>query len=422
MAPFAMHVSTLDILRCPFCGSRLELVESMFHRRDGDEIHDGVLGCLCCIFAVVDGIPVMHLEGASTRARAHVEAGRTDLARRAMLNLEDDRQAQEFEELLASPQVTYRASVGALNATPEEGYFVYRFSDPSYAVAHPLVRAVAGTVLESGGRAIDVCGGSGHLTRALLDLSSEPPVLADLYFSKVWLARRFVTPGCEAVCCDGNAPLPFARGVFRYAMCADAFMYIWMKRLLVQEMTRLLDADAPGAVVITHTHNARVWSPSHGDTLPPEGYRNLFETLEPRVFAESALLADVVAGGPLDLSRRDSPEALDAEPALVVVASRTRDVPAICRTHPLDLRPGATGELRLNPLYVVAQQGDRIQLRLRFPSTDYADEFAACREYLPDEVTISAGALAALGSGRLGPELQDLARRRVILDLPKHYY
>ena len=43
--------------------------------------------------------------------------------------------------------------------------------------------------------------------------------LADLYFSKVWLGARFTAPGCEPVCCDGNAPMPFARGTFRYAIC-----------------------------------------------------------------------------------------------------------------------------------------------------------------------------------------------------------
>ena len=31
-------------------------------------------------------------------------------------------------------------------------------------------------------------------------------------------------------------------------------------------------------------------------------------------------------------------------------------------------------------------------------------------------------ALAALAEGRLPPELADLARRRVVLDLPKRYY
>ena len=64
-------------------------------------------------------------------------------------------------------------------------------------------------------------------------------MLADLYFAKVWLARRFTAPGCEPVCCDGNAPMPFARGAFGFAMCTDAFMYIWTKRQFVGEMERL---------------------------------------------------------------------------------------------------------------------------------------------------------------------------------------
>src|SRR5207253_4912253 len=134
--------------------------------------------------------------------------------------LEDAREAEAFERAAASPDATYREIVEALGPTFEGGYFLYRFSDPTYVVAHAVVRAVAGTVLAGGGRAVDVCGGSGHLTRALLGLSSPAPVLADLYFAKAWLARRFTAPGCEPVCCDGNSPLPFARGAFTFAMCA----------------------------------------------------------------------------------------------------------------------------------------------------------------------------------------------------------
>ena len=59
-----MNIATLDILRCPYCGGRLELVSSLFHRRNDDEIHDGILGCSCCIFGVVEGIPIMHLNEA----------------------------------------------------------------------------------------------------------------------------------------------------------------------------------------------------------------------------------------------------------------------------------------------------------------------------------------------------------------------
>src|SRR4029079_14956916 len=180
---------------------------------------------------------------------------------------------------------------------------------------------VAGTVLAGKRRAVDVCGGSGHLTRSLMDLSSPPPVLAECFFRKIWLGRRFTAPGCEPVCCDGNGPMPFARGSFGYAMCSDAFQYIWTKRQFVGELCRLVDGDEPGAVVINHTHNQLPWSPSHGQPLSPAGYRDLFETVEPRIFDEGALFRDVVKGGPLDLSRRDAEETLNGDPALTLVGS-----------------------------------------------------------------------------------------------------
>ena len=346
-----MNQATFDILRCPYCGWRLDLVTSLYHRVSGDTIDAGVLGCQCCVFPVVDGIPVMHLQPSATAAREFIEQGRPDRARRAMFGLDDEREAEMFDQLAASETATYRSLVEALGAHLEGGYFLYRFADPTYVVGHAVVRAVAGTVLREGGRAIDICGGSGHLTRALMDLSSPPPVLADLYFAKIWLARRFTAIGCEAICCDGNSPMPFARGSFRFAMCSDAFMYIWTKRQFVLDMLRLIDrGDHAGAALISHTHNQCTWTPSHGQPLTPDGYRKLFETLEPRVFGESLLFADVVAGGPLDLGRRDAEDTLEADPSLTIVATRQ---PGVLVPHPLEPPPSvARGEFRLNPLYV----------------------------------------------------------------------
>jgi uncharacterized protein YbaR (Trm112 family) len=414
-----MLVATLDLLRCPYCGGRLELVTSLFHEQDGDHIENGVLGCHCCIFAVVAGIPVMHLGEASTTARGHLEAGHPDLARRAMFNLETDEDAERFDAAARSTTATYKDVVDALGPNFEGGYFLYRFSDPTYIVANAVVGAVAGTVLKNGGRAVDICGGSGHLTRTLLEVSSAPPVLADLYFSKIWLAKRFTAPGAEGVCADGNQPMPFARGAFSYAMCTDAFMYIWTKRNFVGEMARLIAGHDEGAMLIGHTHNERTWSPSHGQPLSQDGYRDLFETMEPRIFAERHLFQDVVGGGPLDLSRRDSRETIDNDPALTLIASRN---PQVFTPHQLGTARRLTGEYRLNPLYALEPRGTSVHLRLRFPSEDYEQEYGACREYLPEEVSLDRGALAALEKGQLAAGLDDLVRRRVILDLPKRYY
>ncbi len=415
-----MRPDLLDLLRCPFCGGRLGLVESGFVNREGDEILDGILGCHCCAFPIVDGIPIMHLEPAAAAARAHLDAGRADLARRAMLGLEEHPDALRFDEVAASPTATYRDTVVALGPHFEGGYFLYRFTDPTYLVSQAVVRAVADTVLAGGGRAIDVCGGSGHLTRTLLDLSSPPPVLADLYFAKVWLGRRFTAPGCDGVCCDGNAPLPFARGAFRVAVCSDAYHYIWTKRLFASEMIRLTDAgDARRAVVISHTHNANQWNPSAGMPLPPEAYRDLFEDLSPRLFGESALLGDIIEGGRLDLSRCEPPDALDRELALTIVASTDPDVFA---AHPVDAPAAARGEFRINPLYTETPAGDEVRLTLRFPSEDYEQEYGASRRYLPEEVTVARAALDALPARIVPPALAELARQRVVIDLPRHCY
>jgi hypothetical protein len=415
-----LHIGLLEILRCPYCGGRLELVTSLFFRRTDDDIQDGILGCQCCIFPVVWGVPVLHLLDPVTAARDQIQAGRPDAARRTMFGLTDEGLASRFEAAAGSESATYRDLVEALGPTFEGGYFLYRFSDPTYVVADVVVRAVAGTVLQTGGRALDVCGGSGHLTRTLLGLTGQPPVLADLYFAKVWLAQRFTAPGCQPICCDGNAPMPFARGVFRFAMCSDAFQFIWTKRQFIGEMARVIAGPGePGAVLISHTHNERTWSPSHGTPLSPNGYRNLFETLEPRLFGEAGLFEDVVKGGPLDLSRRDDAETLDRDPALTIVATTRTD---LFRPHSIDGARERRGELRINPLYTVADDGEQLRLRLAFPSDDYEQEYGACRQYLPESAVIDRRAALALGEGRLAPELAELARRRVIIDLPRRYY
>ena len=139
-----MLIDTLDVLRCPYCGGRLAHVDSLFHRSTATEIHDGILGCHCCIFPVVDGIPVLHLLDAASLARGHIEAGRPDLARRTMFGLETDEQAAAFDTVASSDSATYRETVEALGPNFEGGYFLYRFSDPTYIVAQAVTLANAG--------------------------------------------------------------------------------------------------------------------------------------------------------------------------------------------------------------------------------------------------------------------------------------
>ncbi|HIE60728.1 MAG TPA: hypothetical protein EYQ02_03350, partial [Microbacterium sp.] len=54
-----MHLSLLDILRCPFCGTAVSIVENDALSHDSDRIDVGVLGCECCALGIplCSGIP-----------------------------------------------------------------------------------------------------------------------------------------------------------------------------------------------------------------------------------------------------------------------------------------------------------------------------------------------------------------------------
>jgi hypothetical protein len=311
-----VHLATLDILRCPYCGGRLELAEALYHQLDGDDVRDAVLGCHCCIFAVVAGIPVLHLQPRAVAAREHVEAGQPVLALRTMLELSDAMSSSDGEGA-AAPGASI---LKALLPTPEAARLLSRLSDPAYRVAHALIDAVGNGPPRVTGRAIDLCGGAGHLMPALAALSTPAPVLAELSYVQAWLAGRLIASDCEAVCCDPDASLPFARGAFGLAACVDALHRVQMKRQLVEEMLRLIDRPGErGAVVIAHARTRPANGSMDGTPLDPAGYRSLFDTTEPLVFRESRLLADVAEGRPLDVSAGDSWTALEGEEAIAVL-------------------------------------------------------------------------------------------------------
>jgi uncharacterized protein YbaR (Trm112 family) len=408
-----MRIETLEILRCPFCGTRLTLVDNKALWQVDDRIEAGVLGCECCAFPIVDGIPVL-IANDTTRGAMHLlEAGDGDAALHMLLGLEGDR-VDAFARFVADGgAMTYRQGVRILSVDAEAEYFVFRFSDPTFRVGRAVVQA-CGPMMQRTGRYIDLCGGSGHLTRSLI--SDQPAVLADVFFWKLWLARRFVAPDCEPICCDANNPLPFARDTFSMVVLSDAFPYLWHKRLVTEEMMRL--AGPSGVIVMPHLHSSLGWNYSAGMPLTPAAYRDLLEPQNPKLFRDSALL-DQVLDGHLDLTSFEPPEALDGEPALVIVASRDASV---FRSVSLPWAPPAPDSVVVNPLYEVAVRGGQSLLTLKFPTEEYGDEFAAVKRYLPETLTLPGDLTRGVERDAIGRERYDeLCRRMVLIAVPERY-
>lgn len=418
-----MRARLLDVLRCPFCGTALAVVENHALRREGDEVLEGVLGCECCAYPVVDGIPVLIADDASREALRALEDGRRDDALRTLVGLErDPTRRARFDALLHRHELTYREALELLCDDAEATWALHRFTDPTFVTAEAVLAAVAQRGWPLGGRVLDVCGGTGHLTRVLealrpdADPEHASTVLADVYFWKLWLAGRFVVPDAEFVCCDANSPLPFARGTFTAVLLADAFPYIWHKRLLADELMRVAGED--GVVIMPHLHSSLGENFSAGGTLTPAAYRTLFESHAPRLFSDARLFDEALERRVVDLTRDVFPEELGTEPSLTLVASRHVDV---FRRYDVRVPRDVRGELIVNPLYRVEKCGSSSVLTLGFPTAEYEAEFSESLRYLPERLVVDADLTRPLTREALGARYGELRDRRVVLDAPVGY-
>jgi SAM-dependent methyltransferase len=330
----------------------------------------------------------------------------------------DGVRADKFRALFARERPTYREAMAILSPDAEGTYFVYRFSDPTYVMVEALLRALGQQPWIVARRVLDLCGGTGHVTRLLTGLrpAADPVILADVYFWKLWLARRYTAPESAPVCCDANNPLPFPRETFSLVMLLDAFPYIWQRRLLAEEMMRLTGPE--GAVVLPHLHSALGENFAAGMPLTPAGYLNLFAQLQPRLFSDTRLFADAVEHRRVDLTRAASPADLGTEPTLTLIASRRAD---LFRKYEVPEALDVQDELKINPLYRVDRRGDSSVLTLAFPTPEYEEEFGACKQYLPATVTVDADLTGVIDRSRLGAVYEDLRRRRVLIDMPDNY-
>ena len=411
-----MRETLLDILRCPFCGSRLTLVDNQALVCAHGRIESGVLGCDCCAFPVVAGIPVLIADDTTREAMHQLEADQREQALFTLLGLDDARRVS-FQSLMQHPRPTYRDALAILSLDAEADCFLYRFSDPTFVMIEALLMGLGQSGNLDPRPVLDLCGGSGHLTRVLVGLEPAGGVIdADVYFWKLWMARRFNSPSCDAVCCDANSPLPFARDACSLVVLADAFPYIWHKRLLAEEMMRAVGSR--GVIVLPHLHSSLGENFSAGMTLTPAGYASLFEPHAPRLFSDEHLFDGVLNQRTVDLTRSASPAEIGTEPSFTLVAGRRDDLfQKYVVRDPREIQ----GELKVNPLYRIDPQGDTSVLTLTFPTPEYEEEFGACKQYLPSTVTVPGDLTGPIVPGALGPQYDELRRRRVIIDAPPDY-
>lgn len=362
---------------------------------------------------VVEGIPYLRAGREELRAAAldALDRGEERAALVELLRDRDDWASGPTSDpdavaamLDGSP--TLREAMKALGFGPVGDYFLYRLSDPTYLAGLALLR----TCWNAPGSSFELACGIGHYSRELARRGIETAG-GDVVFAKLWLARRFVSPGTRLVCFDASAPFPLAVGSADLVLCQDALYFLPEKEHVAGEMRRI--AGPGGAVAVGHAHNALAQNLSAGEPLPPEGYANLFP--DALLFDDAELTGVLVAGE--EPAPKTTGDLAGSEAVCLASGTRSQnDAPDLAAPPPgTPLRP--------NPLYDVSGN-DPATLRLRWPSGRYEEEYAPRSGYLPEEVEVPRSVLERAARGMIGsdPDVDRLARRRVLLDLPEGWW
>lgn len=280
---------------------------------------------------------------------------------------------------------SFRAAMDLLAFGPVGAYFAHRWSDPTFLSGLALMEAH-----RHPGSIFELACGAGHFLREF-GRNQADVAGGDIVFAKLWLARRYVAPAARLICFDAAAPWPFEKRAFHTVFCHDAFYFLPEKPHVAAEMRRV----GSGRVLVGHAHNALVDNLSSGSPLPPAAYAALFEA--PLLYDDRELTTALVeARAPVPASA----ESLSGAAAVSIAAGAGHPRPI---TGGLALPPPGAS-LRRNPLYA----GQHI----RWPSARYETEYASLATYPPE---FSGPETAVAGAG---PEIDALARRRILLDLP----
>jgi hypothetical protein len=242
---------------------------------------------------------------------------------------------------------------------------------------------------------------------------------ADQSFFGLYVAKRWIAPAAEFVCCAGHTALPFPDGSFSAAFCSDAFQYFLSKATSTRELKRVTQDQ--GVIVLFCVRNALVEHPYTGLALSPAGYQALIADMPNRLLADSAVLARYLQKQGPALAQSADIESLASEPVLSIVMSHRPEV--LVDYDTFNDWPHAQGPLGLNLLYV-KQPGNGnggISLRRSFPSPQYEDLNQECKSYLPPSVDVSDSVWTDFSKGKQTREIEALVDQCVLLGIPERY-
>lgn len=398
MTQFAQKASSKNIWRdgellSPFSGAPL--------RRDTEySLFDGTNR-----FPLIEEIPYLRAnrEELIENALEKLDAGNVEDATILLLQDQDDwartdaPTTEDLQPLFKNENLNLREAMRCLKYGAVADYFAFRWSDPTFLSG---LKLLATHLSKEEKKNFELACGIGHFLREFEKLGIEATG-ADVVFSKLWLARKFVASEAKLVCVDANFNLPFADKTFDAAFCHDAFYFLPRKNHVADELKRTTN----GAILIGHAHNRNAENFSSGAAISSREYAALFEN--------SVLYDDA------ELTAAFIENRLPVESAIEILEKTEAVSLAFSARSKSDFREIKGGNLRVNPLLFDSE--NCICREPQYPSKRYRDEYAPLSNYL----NLSADEAEKLRDFEIEnlsqTEIEDFTRRRILLDLPENW-
>lgn len=292
-------------LRCPKCGSLLDIPQTRDASGRSRWVDYCVIDC-CTPWCVVGGIPLFSYRPRlvrliragknrqalllALRPQWHSSSGLAAKFRVQKILKELDGQISDLRHrILLARKPTFKTWIDDCFRADHQDvrdYYFYKFTTPKHLIA----LATASTLPP--GRILDVGCGTGQITRALA--ARGPVVGIDREFRLLFLARSYIAPEADFVCCDAEQPLPFAEESFRSTISSNAFHFIRTQEALLHNLRRV--TSGPIALTSLRHSDFRNQVPNHARSI--NGYRELATKagMRARIVSDQAILARYLQG------------------------------------------------------------------------------------------------------------------------------